>query len=497
MLNNTRTFGSDEGDNITGGYVVSLGGQVYNDFYSQHTPFTYWATASLIKLGAKNTAELRLFFSILILLICAFLHRRYFKTAGSLPFLLLLIIYPLSATDHFGHMILADVFSGFAILTLYLEAQDIEKTKITSLNIKQSILITLGLAIALMSTFVSIFALFSSILLIGFILLRNNKFNFYKTCHGIKISIFSITLFFSFIIFYFFITNNLNNAIYQAYTFNREVYQKYHGSLSQPHFLFFELPLNYFLHFWQLLSTWVRNPTSAYSNIYDFTFLGGFLFLTNQFFKKKLLLAFGSFIILSYTAIRGFTGFHSLSFLILNIFFLGMLLNTVIQKLLNFSQLPVQLKLANILFIFWMSLFCIRQTGEFLKWHTPLNSFAKQNFSNSEYMDYVLRYTTDHDTIWTGNLDGYIYFQSKRLPGSRIWSLVPWFAEIWQDQLIKDLTINKTKLIIYDPNYMTWNYKISNYAPLLDQFIKTNYDVLNTSNKLEQNIYLLKKPSRN
>ena len=98
--------------------------------------------------------------------------------------------------------------------------------------------------------------------------------------------------------------------------------------------------------------------------------------------------------------------------------------------------------------------------------------------ATNSYEDYIQRLTGPEDTIYANTLNNTFYINADRFPASRMYNMVPWFADLFEDKAGEDLSHNQPKVIIYDPNGPVWDYVYEEFAPSVDQFIKENYTVM-------------------
>ena len=83
----------------------------------------------------------------------------------------------------------------------------------------------------------------------------------------------------------------------------------------------------------------------------------------------------------------------------------------------------------------------------------------------NSYEDYIQRLTGPEDTIYANTLNNTFYINADRFPASRMYNMVPWFAELFEDKVVADLSSNQPKVIIYDPKGTVWIMYMRNLLP--------------------------------
>jgi hypothetical protein len=72
------------------------------------------------------------------------------------------------------------------------------------------------------------------------------------------------------------------------------------------------------------------------------------------------------------------------------------------------------------------------------------------------------------------------YLESQRLPSTKAYAIVPWLTDVFEDEIIADLSATKTKIIFHNPDNAVWGNVLKNYAPKLNSFILNNYQEFDT-----------------
>ena len=148
----------DEYDNIVGGMTVAKGLDVYQGYYSQHTPLMYYLCAIFRLLGANGLLSFRIYFYIFLSACFTAIYIRYNKIFGKKMMILfpIILITSYSLTDMtFSHMILSDQVQAIALSVLFLEWFQYLKTKV--FNISNAIMLSIGIFCSIGVAFVSIY----------------------------------------------------------------------------------------------------------------------------------------------------------------------------------------------------------------------------------------------------------------------------------------------------------------------------------------------------
>lgn len=469
---------SDEADNLIGGKMISSGYLMYKDFYSQHTPLMYYICAFISWLGASSIVYYRIYFFFLMSLIWIFMYVRYGKHFGKLTMVLYPFIYIfILGHTSLGNTILSEQIQSSALVILLLEFLLYEKNKLFKFN--NYIAIALAVFFSIGTAMVSVFPVF--VFFVGVFVLqiswifKNKKdlFNYLKSY--LFLIIFTLVPFLIMIGIYY-KQGVLSNAFYQIFTFNTQVYSKYNGGYGSSIFSTFEMPIYKYPSF----VTKVINGLFTANFIVNAQFLIGivsvFIFVWSLIKNNKKIVGIFSFLFVVMCGTRSYEDFHSIPYYALT----AIIFSIIVYRLVYFpyknsgvnNNFSVTLVISSII---------ILSTSFFMNYRVlGVKDFFKDTKLNSIQLN-ILKLTNKNDRIFVNTLDGYTYLATNRLPASKVWSFVPWFADIYQNEVIDDLEKNKTKIIIYTPDLDIWGYKAKNFEPELQKYIENNYTKLNKS----------------
>jgi len=474
----------DESDNLLGGWLVSKGFQIYKDYYSQHTPLMYYICGVIYSFGAHSVAMVRTYFFFFLSLVWVFMYLRYSKHFGAFTMALYPILYIFVLGYTFlGNTIVSEQVQSNALVILLLEFLLFEKTR--TLKYDNYIIISLSVFFSFGTAVNSAFPIL--VVCIGVFLLEllwfikrlineRTKLASYIAKTFLRYIILFAAVAIPFLIFILIYDRQhvLSNAYYQIFTFNRQVYSKYNGygtsvlaTLQMPVYMF----SGFFITIMNKLST---NLVSNIQWLIDIA--SNFLFLWLLIKQNRKIAAVISFLMVIMCGTRGYDNFHAIPYYALSSIMIAYLLYYLaylpIKQSLNYKNLRILSSAVIILFL---------SSSYFSNFHVHSENGWFSDDPPSKIQIYIDTITNKNDKIYLDNLDYYSYMRTDRLPASRIAGLVPWFADVYQNQVIDDLKANNTKVIVYTPDLDIWGYKAKDYEPLVQKFIMDDYTQLSSS----------------
>ncbi|WP_025690578.1 hypothetical protein [Paenibacillus zanthoxyli] len=468
----------DEADNMLGAISVSQGGDIYKDFFSQHTPFVYYFMSIFALIGVRDYETFRLCMSLVILLLWIFMYTRYSNYFNSLIFKIFILLYAITINITWAHMVLSDVFYGFSILFLFLEALIFVRTN--SLTRKSMIVISISVFVSVMSAFVSIY----SVTILFFLLFVYNlyKKTFRQNIPNYLKLITIMAIPFLVLFLWYWLSGNLYNFYYQAYKLNRVYYSNYNGINNSSIGLLKQIVTSWINHLEYHVTTFSRD--SLFSGI---LVIFNLLFCYYHF-KRDKALSILIFIFLAFTGIRGFEGFHAIPYFIVSFFNSSFIIN----EYLNPKEKDyIEGYKKNLIRIFVFLLLIIAFNN-----YAPNagTNFAKPNgiIAKSPYDEYINKLTETNEKIWITSLSPQTYINTNRDPALRAYILVPWFVDAFKNEIMEDLRTRKPKLIIFEKDSDVWGYKYSNFAKDILDYLDVEYKPLNMYVDYEKNIYIRK-----
>lgn len=448
---------TDEADVFLGAKSLSSGKLIYRDFASQHLPFTYLFLAPFEMLGVNSIVGLRICSYILLSLIFTFMYVRYNKTFGKTTLFIYPFFYMIFMSTSFLHSsIVSEQFQTQFLVILLLELLMFYKNK--SLSTSSKIIISSGIILSIGCAFVSIISVFLFILALFYIDIKNYitnnkkfrlneyiKYFFKNYLLIVVIGIVSIVIFLLILL----LTNSFSEFIRQAFYLNTEIYSKYNGYSSNPVITIIKLIPNYILS----IKAYMNLPI-IYKGVSIFVYLGVLLYiLTNV--KKDFIYTILLFLYILSGGNRAFVDFHALPY-----FGLAIMTTLLFIRTLNFNYQKIFIFLFSILFL----LIFLPNYKEIYKFST----------STSEYNDNLSK-LIDSDEMIDIRIDTYLFIQLDKSSAARFAGMVPWFAELYEDEYLKEIKQKKPNIIFYNPYDEVWGYKYVDFVPKINTYIHNNY----------------------
>lgn len=467
----------DEYDNLIGGVVVGNGGEIYKDFYSQHTPIMYYLMGLFYYLGANNIQEFRLGLYFVMTVGFCFLHLRYSKDFNGPVFILFPIIYIVSLVqiDNVSHTVISEHLQSFSIIVIFLEILRAERTE--ELNFDSIIVLALFSFTSIGVAFISIYPVAWGMLVVGLFgigLVHSNHLNPSRINKEglLKIIQFIVVVAVPFIMFgvWYGLKGNIENFYVQAYWLNREVYSKYiaggvGGDVFSPILNSLNSYIKSIFSIFEYKGALVLEvPRACINTLINIIFMAYCL-------KRGLFIFIVVFVFVALNTIRGEHGFHSLPYWATTALMASILLSALHAK--NYLDNTFIRSVINISLIIPIAFFILR--GYVDKVDGARNQSQEiRVFDCKQIIDTLL---SPNEKFYSTSVDPekLCYIESKRMPAIKAYSIVPWGAEIFEDEIINGLAANKPKLIIHNPKNEVWGYVLESYAPKLNSYIQNNY----------------------
>lgn len=475
-------FASDEGDNMLGAVSVSRGGDIYKAYFSQHTPFAYYFTALYALMGVDSVLGFRIAFNVTLLLAGLILYAAYAGTVPGLALRFFVAAYALAAPFFLGHLILAEVFSAYALVVLLIEYLRYLESR--TLPIGRMIVIALCAFVAVMSCFVSVYAVF--IILLGFGIGEQQGLSwsvFPDRCR--RWLTFLLLLVIPFVLFltWYAASGNLLNFYDQAYRFNRTVYSRYTGIGQNMFVPFLTMPMAWVGHVVESTRAALAGravPLHLLLAVTNLVFLAGI-------FRRQPLAALVLFLFLAATGIRGYggsgyTGFHSMPYDVVSLLVCGLVLAGLVRP-----KLWARLGILGLLILFLGAALPNYASCAF-----KINPLRKPRLFPTHFDPYIQKHTREADPIWMAGINAYGYIDNHRRPASRVWGIVPWVADQYSDVVIEDLQRTRPKLVIFDPEQRVWGHRAGDYGARIFNYIQACYRPADLSDEFGKVVYLLK-----
>jgi hypothetical protein len=188
---------------------------------------------------------------------------------------------------------------------------------------------------------------------------------------------------------------------------------------------------------------------------------------------RNFYLALIFLVIFAFSMPRGIYGFHSQPFWALSALALSFLL---VGKLTPpFRSVSLNFHLVRRIFVLCLLPFLLFSFTS-LSISTYSKGFLKTFERPETNMEKVIRILVPKDGSY-GNSSAnlYEYVSTDRLPANGVTGLVPWMVQNNETLFIKKLKESSPDLIFYNSLNEIWGYKLNEYAPLLNQYVESNY----------------------
>ena len=358
------------------------------------------------------------------------------------------------------------------------------------MSLSSKIMIPICIISSIECAFVSIIPIFIYILALFYIDIKNyvtinKKFNikeyfisFFKNYYLIlTIGIVLILLF----IILLFITNSFSEFIRQAFYLNTEIYSKYNGYSSNPFkTLIISIPRFIFIikdYYYQFN---INKPMFIMGILIYF---GVFLYLIKTIKQNKLLNIL-LFMFMIACGNRGFIGFHAMPYFSA----------ASIYTLLFIDKLNINIK--KLFIVIFTILLCI-------KFIPKLNNiYINQEFNVQK--NKILKKLIKKDEMIMVTVDTTTFININKTSASKFAGMVPWFAEIYENDYLNDIKKEKPNVVLYNPYTDIWGHKYKDFVPKINNYVINNYTyfekdiwIKNSYVKTAQKIINKKIPSYN
>ncbi len=464
----------DEIDNFVGGMLVAAGDDVYAIHTSQHMPFMYYLCAIFRALGASSVYTYRIAYDVFMALLWTVMYFRYRSHFGKIVMLAYPIIYVfLISSTSMGTCVLADQMQAHGMVILMIEFFLFLKQG--RIGISNAGWISLAVVFSFGSTFVAAYGVF--VILLGVFLvyaydrlakqsiLANGGNGFWKQ---LGVTTLIVLAPFALLMLWYLVSGNLSNFVEGAYKVNAEIYSKYMGGFgSNPLQSAIERVSVYANCFVGAVQTIMTAPLD--SAIVIICYLINFAFVI-CIIKQNWVCAAVTVLYIFANGMRGFVGFHALSYYGITAFMFAWLLEKALDRWkwrkwrISFIGLACLLCVVAIPYASACKSIVHIPARLFEKHHDPLAMAVQQIVDEDERIH-----------ITTLNIETYL--NANRLPMLSAPSSVPWMYEAYGEKEIQMLEETKPKVIVFSPEWSVWGYHIKEYAPELVDYIWANYSL--------------------
>ena len=173
------------------------------------------------------------------------------------------------------------------------------------------------------------------------------------------------------------------------------------------------------------------------------------------------------------TAIRGIVSFHSIAFWAVSALIIAFELKLLWERIkdgFNFKQVGIVILL--------MSIICVPYLSQFSNILPLRSDLKKPIYAQNTREYYINKILKPNEGFYVSGLDEGLYVNTNKTSSIKASCLVPWFSDVWEQDIISDLGKSNTKLIICNPNLNVWGYNFKIYAKNLYAYIGHNYKLL-------------------
>jgi hypothetical protein len=477
---NQDTF-LDEFDNMVGGNVVAHGGAIYVDYWSQHTPVSYWLSALGHVLGGTSVQGQRLFGFGIFAFLLALLYFRNAKIFGRIPLLIVAISVPLMhfANPILSYAVLSDNYQALAGLFLLFEVVRIgvspDDTKVSWVFI--GVFSAFSFGVAFVSVFFIAAAVITATLLevINFSRIRLSARSWFRQV-GIRCGYFIAPFFI--LIAPIWLTGSLTAAFEQAYVLNTTTYAKYLGGFgSSAGSTLLGGPVT----FWETI---VGLPTQIVDSPGRLSFRVAFfvcvlLLACFLLLRVRPMLALGIFVMATYSGLRGWAGFHAQPLWAYLIGCFALLVWLVMASGWlrgKWSRLTIP-----------MAIFILVSATILSGASYAVNVFRQRDslanpieFPNPARTKVIETLVPEGEKYADFGIDAiYDFVQTRRLPAGGFSGVVPWFLDTFDAQMTERLADDNPVLVFADSNVEVWGHKLGDHGPRIFDFIDRAYRRVN------------------
>lgn len=454
-------FETDELDIMTGGKAIANGYTLYDEFLSQHMPFSYYISAVFDFFGASSVSLQRLcFYGLFALLWTIILYRYRNIVTQKALFLFPIIHMSLITVYDMGTVILSEHLAGIGSVIMILEFLSFYQKK----ELKWHSCVFLSISVVL--TFGTIFIGIFSVFIVGVAVVCTeiswwieDKKKIAEKCKEWLSRYIPLicwcALPWSVLCIVYAIKGNLLNFIHEAYGINRGIYPKYIGGYgSSIAATFIDIP--------SALFAWAKKTINTEHFglnivIYAIVLIMVILYIVKQYKEGKKIYAVFVGLYLSSMATRGIFDFHSTHMVETAALICAIYLVDWIQ---NEKEIKAAVICGFLLLVpYW----------------SDLSGFTKDAVNMDKTIPKIIDATVEPgEAIWQLSFSNAAVMIADR-PSICNVAAVPW---MWQGQgtrVLEKIQDDMPKVALYDEEHEVWGYKLTDYAPELAGFMAQNY----------------------
>ena len=466
----------DETDVFYGGYSIVKGGDIYKAYPTQHMPFSYYISALIALLGAREEIWFRVGFYVLL---SGLWTGIYIRCRKHIPRLALIVLPALYITQlkmySLATTMLSDHWQGIGLVIVLLEL--IRYTGVKRISAGTACMISLGILLSFGTTFLSAYTLAAVFLgVIGIqavLILKEKKPAGEILKEDARLVLICLAPFAALAVWYA-ATGNLENAIGGAYKLNVDIYSRYIGGFGTrpggtllrtfPNWIDYIRKAAGYIREWPVGAVLIAAQTAA---------LICFAVSLIRDRKPIAAAAFTAGVILS--GVRGFDNYHGLAFLATICIPMALCLDGALSAFVQKKEWK-RAAPAFICLAFAAALAAPQLPGLVKLIYVPdlLKTWERPE-SNREIMEVL---TDPGERVHTGDmsLSADLVMRNNLVLDECAPAISnPWFYEFYGERELAALKENRTRLVYLDTEGEVWNYYVKDYAADFVQYLKENY----------------------
>ncbi len=454
-------FGTDELDIMMGGKAIANGYTLYDDFLSQHMPFSYYISAVFDFLGATSVSAQRFCFYTFFAFFWTIIIYRYRNIVSQKALFIFPIIHmSLISTYIVGTTILSEHIAGIGAVIMFLEFMNFYEKR--DLKWHNYMFLSISVILLFGTIFIGIFPIFvTGVAVICFEIScwykdrktlkekANEWVKKYAPLLGWSVLPWAVLL------TIYAVKGNVLNFIHEAYGINRNIYPDYIEGYG-------ESILSVLLAIPSCLFEWTTNIItldnfSVTTVIYLIILVLIVLYASQQFKEGKRIFAVFTIFFVSSMGTRGTFSFHSTHMVeaiaLICAIYLGDCMKSEKER-----------KIAIICSFLLLVPY----------WSNTSGFTAAEQEVDTTTADIIDQIVEPGEAVWQLNFDNASMMIADR-PSIANVAAVPWMWKGQGSRVIDKMQTEMPQVALYNADHEVWGYKMSEYAPEMVGFMAQNY----------------------
>lgn len=476
-------FGTDELDIMVGGKAISNGYKLYEDFLSQHMPFSYYISAIFDSLGATSVSLQRYCFYAFFSLFWTIILYRYKNVVSQKAlFIFPLIHMSLITTYSMGTVVLSEHIAGIGCVIFFLEFLSFYENKCLSWD--NYIFLSIAVVLTFGTTFIGAF----SILIVGIAVFCVEVSWWYEDKKSIRekikewihryLPLFGICVLpWVILVVIYGIEGNLSNFIREAYSINRNIYPQYMLGYGES-IVGVLIGITSVLFGWvpQILSLDDSNVTTL---VYIIVLLVVVLYCAREYQKGKKIIAVFTLLFISSMGTRSVFNYHSTHM----VETMALLCAIYLVECLEIER-KRSLAVLSIFFLL-------------VPYWSDMSGFLDLSINEETTVEATIieQIVEPNEAVWQLDFENNTVMLSDRASISNV-AAVPWMWKSEKNRVLSKIENKMPRVALFTENQEVWGYEMKDYAPEIIDFMEKNYEQYkDTSVYIRKDVYseLIKK----